>query len=174
MDSSAARPCRWRQCWWRPSLILWTFAGLETPLLATIITAMATVYSQEETRGGQIASWRIAGMTGAAVLTRYDAVLFAGPVFLAALVEPGWSGRQRLVAAIVAAVAAGAVGCVCMAAVRRRAADVVLHQNADRGSRRCYRQHSVHDRAHGYRRHRRDGRIHRGLRRLREDGWAKP
>ncbi len=86
-----------------PGLILWTFAGLETPLLATIITAMATVYSRRKPGEGK-SLVAIAGMTGAAVLTRYDAVLFAGPVFLAALVEPGWSGRQRLVAAIVAAV----------------------------------------------------------------------
>ena len=86
-----------------PGLILWTFAGLETPVLTAIITAMAAVYSRRKPGEGK-SLVAIAGMTGAAVLTRYDAVLFAGPLLLAALVEAGWSGRQRLVAAIVAAV----------------------------------------------------------------------
>ena len=34
-----------------PSVILWTFAGLETPLLAAIVMAMAAVYAQDEKLG---------------------------------------------------------------------------------------------------------------------------
>jgi arabinofuranosyltransferase len=84
-----------------PSIILWTFGGLETPLLTAIITAMAVIYSRR--RAGEDRSLiTIAAMAGAAILTRYDAVLFAGPVLAAALVQAGWSRRQRFVAALVA------------------------------------------------------------------------
>jgi arabinofuranosyltransferase len=84
-----------------PSLILWTIGGLETPLLAAIITAMAVLYSRR--RPGEDRSlFAIAAMAGVAVLTRYDAVLFAGPVFAAALVETGWSRRQKFIAALIA------------------------------------------------------------------------
>ena len=89
-----------------PGMILWTFAGLETPLLAAIITAMAAVYSRRKA-GGDRSLIAIAAMAGLAVLTRYDAVLFAGPVFLAALGDAGQSARQRFIAVVVAGVPVG-------------------------------------------------------------------
>ena len=61
-----------------PSVILWTFAGLETPLLASIVMAMAAVYMQVGT-GMREDSAALGVLGGLAVLTRYDAVLFAGP-----------------------------------------------------------------------------------------------
>src|SRR5687768_9020889 len=62
-----------------PSVILWTFAGLETPLLAAIVMAMAAIGTQ--TNAGDARRLPVlALLAGLAVLTRYDAVLFAGPV----------------------------------------------------------------------------------------------
>ena len=81
-----------------PSIILWMFAGLETPLLLAIVTVMAAVYSAERTK----TAW-LGALAAAAVLTRYDAVLFAGPVFLAALIRTH-SWRVRMTAVAVAAV----------------------------------------------------------------------
>ena len=61
-----------------------------------------------------------------AVLTRYDAVLFAGPVLLAAIVEPPFR-YARLMAMAVAALPALA-GSSMRAAVRLNAADVFLRK----------------------------------------------
>jgi len=82
-----------------PSIILWTFAGLETPLLFGLVTAMATVYSTP-TRNDARALVTLGVLAGTAVLTRYDAVLFAGPVLLAAMVRPQmWRARILATAA---------------------------------------------------------------------------
>ncbi len=89
-----------------PGVILWTFAGLETPLLAAIVTAMAAVYSRRKA-GGDRSLIAIAAMAGLAVLTRFDAVLFAGPVFLSALGDAGRSARQRFMAVVIAGVPVG-------------------------------------------------------------------
>lgn len=69
-----------------PGIVLWSVAGLETPVLVGIITAMATVYATRNP-GDARAVVTLGALAGAAVLTRYDAVLFAGPVLLAALVS---------------------------------------------------------------------------------------
>jgi arabinofuranosyltransferase len=77
-----------------PSVILWTFAGLETPLLAAIVTSMAAICTGSARRLPALAV-----LAGLAVLTRYDAVLFAGPVLLAALVQTRqWKKRMMAVA----------------------------------------------------------------------------
>ncbi len=69
-----------------PGMLLWTVAGLETPMLMGIVTAMATVYASGSP--GDARPVVILGfLAGAAVLTRYDAVLFAGPMLLAAIVK---------------------------------------------------------------------------------------
>jgi hypothetical protein len=77
-----------------PSITLWTFAGLETPLLMGLVTAMAAVFSissRNEARAVVV----LGALAGATVLTRYDAVLFAGPVLLAALVRvQQWPARM--------------------------------------------------------------------------------
>jgi hypothetical protein len=86
-----------------PSVILWTFAGLETPLLAAIVMAMAAIYTQMD--AGNIRRLPVlAALAGLAVLTRYDAVLFAGPVLLAALAHTSQSGKKRLIAVALAGV----------------------------------------------------------------------
>ena len=86
-----------------PSVILWTFAGLETPILAAIVSLMAAIYTQ---RNGE-RPWRLpllGALAGLSVLTRYDAVLFAGPVLLAALARPNQSWKARLLAVVLAGV----------------------------------------------------------------------
>jgi hypothetical protein len=87
-----------------PSVILWTFAGLETPLLAAIVMGMASLYTRIPT-GHRRRLFLLAALAGLAVITRYDAVLFAGPVFLAALLRTTVSPKHKLVAVTIAAVA---------------------------------------------------------------------
>ncbi len=86
-----------------PSVILWTFAGLETPLLAAIVMVMAAVYTQMDA-GNARRLPVLAALAGLAVLTRYDAVLFAGPVLLAALAQASQSWKKRLIAVALAGV----------------------------------------------------------------------
>ncbi len=86
-----------------PSIILWMFAGLETPLLMAIVTAMAASEGAQPKLRPTLHATLLGALAGAAVLTRYDAVLFAGPVFLAALIRShDW--RVRLISVVVAAV----------------------------------------------------------------------
>lgn len=86
-----------------PNLILWTFAGLETPLLAAVVAAMTAIYTRP--RSGEDDKWlqALAVLAGVAVLTRYDAVLFAGPVLLAALLRESRPWRSIVAAAALAA-----------------------------------------------------------------------
>src|SRR5688572_14985294 len=86
-----------------PSVILWTFAGLETPLLAAIVMAMAAIYTQFDGRNARRLP-ALGALAGLAVLTRYDAVLFAGPLLLATLAETGHSWKKRLSAVALAGV----------------------------------------------------------------------
>jgi hypothetical protein len=67
-----------------PALVLWTFAGLETPILAALATVIASVFASEvmSRERGAVLLGALAGLT---VITRYDAALFAGPIFLHAL-----------------------------------------------------------------------------------------
>ena len=82
-----------------PSLLLWTFAGLETPLLAAVVTAMASVSSLSP--GNRRSLFKLAGLAGVAVVTRYDAVVFAGPVLMAGILDsPRW--RDRILAVSIA------------------------------------------------------------------------
>ena len=83
-----------------PGMLLWTAAGLETPILMAIVTAMATVYATGSP-GDPRPVVTLGILAGAAVLTRYDAVLFAGPVLLAAIVRAPF--RYALSAMAVAA-----------------------------------------------------------------------
>ena len=83
-----------------PGMLLWTAAGLETPILMAIVTAMATVYATGSP-GDPRPVVTLGILAGAAVLTRYDAVLFAGPVLLAAIVTAPF--RYALSATAVAA-----------------------------------------------------------------------
>ena len=86
-----------------PNLILWTFAGLETPLLAAVVAAMTAIYTR--VRGGEDDRWlqALAVLAGLAVVTRYDAVLFAGPVLLAALLRGARPWRSIVAAGACAA-----------------------------------------------------------------------
>ena len=85
-----------------PNMILWTFGGLETPLLAAMVPAMTSLYSRETGRGrGWLTG--VAALGGLAVVTRYDAVLFAGPVVIAALLQVRCDGRERLLPVLAAA-----------------------------------------------------------------------
>jgi hypothetical protein len=84
-----------------PSLIMWTFAGLETPLLAAIVAGMAALSTRPHIDRRSLLL--VGCLAGAAVVTRYDAVLFAGPVLLAAMLQVrAW--RDRVFAAGLAAV----------------------------------------------------------------------
>jgi arabinofuranosyltransferase len=87
-----------------PSIILWTFAGLETPLLMGIVTVLATIYAEGSAHDGRtqlkLRLILLGALAAAAILTRYDAVLFAGPIFVAALLQPHpWRARFMAVAA---------------------------------------------------------------------------
>jgi hypothetical protein len=84
-----------------PGLVLWTFAGLETPLLAAIVTSMTTVFLNQRP-GERRVLIMMAVLAGLTVLTRYDAVLFAGPVLLATLVQTDCARRVKLKAVAVA------------------------------------------------------------------------
>src|SRR5688500_17956911 len=86
-----------------PNLILWTFAGLETPLLAAVVVAMTAMYTR--VRGGNDDKWlpALAVFAGLAVVTRYDAVLFAGPVLLAAALRGTRPWRSIVIAGACAA-----------------------------------------------------------------------
>jgi arabinofuranosyltransferase len=89
-----------------PTIFLWTLAGLETPLLIGIVTTMAALYAGEaqlKLRPTTSRAVVLGALAAAAVLARYDAVLFAGPVFLAALLRAN-SWRTRLMALTAAAV----------------------------------------------------------------------
>jgi arabinofuranosyltransferase len=86
-----------------PSVILWTFAGLETPLLAAIVTAMAAIYTLIDPGNGRRLP-ALGALAGFAVLTRYDAVLFAGPVLVAGLVHATPSWKERMIAVTLAGI----------------------------------------------------------------------
>lgn len=64
-----------------PPVLMWTVAGLETPLLAAIVTALALT----ATRPGPTNTRQLllgGGLVGLAFVTRYDSVLFTLPVLL--------------------------------------------------------------------------------------------
>ena len=113
-----------------PSVILWTFAGLETPLLAANVMTMAAVYTRTDVvndRGLLV----LGALAGLAVLTRYDAVLFAGPVLLAALAQsaPVLENESDLGSARGSSPVD--LVCLCVAALRIGAAHLVLHQDSN-------------------------------------------
>ena len=84
-----------------PSFLLWTVAGLETPLLAVEVTAMAAIFSFVRVENDR-RLLVIGAMAGLAVFTRYDAVLFVGPLFLAATLQSRGTWRMKMVAAALA------------------------------------------------------------------------
>jgi hypothetical protein len=90
-----------------PSFILWMFAGLETPLLAAIVAALTAAFVRTNP-GDQVRLLVLALLAGLAVLARYDAVLFACPILLSAIVQPGHSWRSRTLAVVVAGAAPAA------------------------------------------------------------------
>lgn len=76
------------------SVVLWTFGGLETPLLACLV-AVGSLGITRIPMAGALTCCAVAGL---GFLARYDAALFFAPLALAALVhEPSW--RRRIVAA---------------------------------------------------------------------------
>jgi arabinofuranosyltransferase len=85
-----------------PSVILWTFGGLETPLLLFLVTALAALaYRVDELDLKTMCVLHF--LAGAAVVTRYDSVLFVLPLVL-------WSWtRARRLSRILPAAAAGIV-----------------------------------------------------------------
>ena len=85
-----------------PSFVLWMSAGLETPLLAAIVAAMATVFSCTKATDER-RLFILAVLAGLAVLARYDAALFAGPVLLSAILQRGHSWRVRILTLVIAA-----------------------------------------------------------------------
>ena len=78
-----------------PPLALWAVGGLETPLLMLWATALA-VLAASGAGPTPRRTYAVAALAALAVLTRYDAVLFAGPLALGALVRLWQAGpRQR-------------------------------------------------------------------------------
>ena len=69
-----------------PCLVLWAFGGLETPLLLLEATGLAAL-SYRDGPPSRRALYLAGALAGLAVLTRYDAVLFAGPAALALFVR---------------------------------------------------------------------------------------
>ena len=86
-----------------PSVVLWMAAGLETPLLAAIVAIIAGLLYMSESSSAR-SFFVVAALTGLAAITRYDSVLFVGPVFLAALLQPRRAWTERVGAMAVAAV----------------------------------------------------------------------
>lgn len=85
-----------------PPLLMWTVAGLETPLLLGIVTALAYV----TLRPGQAGLQRLilaGGLGGLACLTRYDAVLFALPVLGQLVIRARRSPKAVLLSGALAA-----------------------------------------------------------------------
>lgn len=85
-----------------PSVLLWTFGGLETPILLFLatITVIVTLRSSEFDVRSLYAIFFLAGL---AFLTRYDSVLFFMPVVLYAALRVR-SLKHIVLAAVIAAV----------------------------------------------------------------------
>lgn len=87
-----------------PAFALWMVAGLETPLLAVILTFIVGILHIRPSHTAR-SLFAAATLAGLAVITRYDSVLFVGPVLLAALLESSRSWRDRIAAVACAALA---------------------------------------------------------------------
>jgi arabinofuranosyltransferase len=67
-----------------PGVAMWTFGGLETPILLLLITAVTLLAAREDPPGtGRVCA--ILFLAGLAFLTRFDSVLFTAPAVLYAL-----------------------------------------------------------------------------------------
>jgi hypothetical protein len=78
-------------------LLLWTFGGLETPLLTALVTAMALGASSNQERSARRVAW-IVLLGGLAFLTRHDSALFTAPVLFFVLRQARLRGGRVLVA----------------------------------------------------------------------------
>ncbi len=70
-----------------PFLALWTIGGLETPILLLNVTLVLLVSMRFHSRPSAKAAAALSVLAAACFLTRYDSVLFAGPVLLAAVIR---------------------------------------------------------------------------------------
>jgi hypothetical protein len=80
-----------------PPALLWTFGGLETPMLLLLVALFALAAYRDGEPGGK----RLIGMAiiaGLAFLARFDSVLFTGPVLVFAAMR---NGRARDVTAAI-------------------------------------------------------------------------
>jgi len=69
-----------------PCLLLWTFGGLETPILLFLITLLTTIlYSRMQNSVYQLCL--VFFLAGMIFVTRYDAVLFVAPLVLYAAIK---------------------------------------------------------------------------------------
>lgn len=85
-----------------PCVLLWTFGGLETPILLFLATVTATLAMQTTTFSSRVVLL-LFFFAGLAFLTRFDSVLFFIPVCLYAASKSG-SIKTVVTAAVVAAV----------------------------------------------------------------------
>lgn len=83
-----------------PCVVLWTFGGLETPLLLFLATALVFAAYDDEVPGRLYLIFVLAGLC---FLTRYDAVLFAAPIVACATVRAREPKRVLLAALVGAA-----------------------------------------------------------------------
>jgi arabinofuranosyltransferase len=75
-----------------PSVVLWTYGGLETPLLFLVVAAFTAVIADSLRRGPTIGRDRLVGLhllAAIALLIRYDSVCFFAPALLLT-----WRHRQ--------------------------------------------------------------------------------
>lgn len=84
-----------------PCVILWTFGGLETPLLLFLTTAIAILSMNDKLSSSRLTA--ICFLSGLAFITRYDSVVFNGPVLLWAFYKAKNAGKLKLAGAVVAA-----------------------------------------------------------------------
>jgi hypothetical protein len=78
-----------------PSVLLWTFGGLETPLLLFLITAVVCLADRAGTAGlGWLCG--VLFLAGLAFLTRFDSALFCLPVVVFALTRARSAGHAAL------------------------------------------------------------------------------
>ncbi len=69
-----------------PSIILWTFGGMETPLLLFLITVL-TVLMYKTNEFGLIRYCMIFFIAGLVFMTRYDSILFIAPLIIYASIK---------------------------------------------------------------------------------------
>ena len=102
-DGRAARPTVALGAWVasglllaaNPSYVIWMVSGLENPLLAATVAAMAAVTVSSVNRPTRRSMAALGVLSGVAALTRPDGVIYVGVVLVVALLAPWEPARSR-------------------------------------------------------------------------------